>query len=260
MRHPSKVSFARSTKPDSARACIPARMSRISHGDAGGIRSKAYPTHISCANVLPNGSFGSTRAIGPSRHREGTPGAGVWRRQRMLAVVSPTSSRSPNIAPGSPNHSSSRIVSGCSMRGSNGDHRQPIRRQRSGAWSDRQPLQHPWRQIGQPQGWANEELGDAPGDRGASDRCDIPAIQPQPPVPGARRRPPYQSPPAVVGASECHSDVAVLLLPWMGNGYSPVYDAAARHRAFRGNEHATMMHPFSKCRWITRAPLPRPYT
>ena len=45
-----------------------------------------------------------------------------------------------------------------------------------------------------------------------------------------------------------------------GNGYSPVYEAAARHRAFRGNEHATMTHPFSKGRSITRAPPPRPYT
>ena len=90
------------------------------------------------------------------------------------------------FAPRSPDHSSSRIASGCSMRGTNGDHRQPIRRQRSGAWSDRQPLQHPWRQIGQPQEWADEGLGDARGDRSAPDRCDIPAIQPPPPVPDAR--------------------------------------------------------------------------
>ena len=80
--------------------------------------------------------FGSTRAIGPSRHRKGKPGAGAWRRQRMLAVVSPTSARSPNIAPGSPDHSSSRIVSGCSMRGTNGDRRQPVQRQRAVAPSD----------------------------------------------------------------------------------------------------------------------------
>jgi hypothetical protein len=80
------------------------------------------------------------------------------------------------FAPRSPDHSSSRIASGCSMRGTNGDHRQPIRRQRSGAWSDRQPLQHPWRQIGQLQEWADEGLGDARGDRSAPDRCDIPAI------------------------------------------------------------------------------------
>ena len=111
--------------------------------------------------------FGSTRAIGPSRHRKGKPGAGAWRRQRMLAVVSPTSARSPNIAPGSPDHSSSRIASGCSMRGTNGDHRQPVQRQRAGAPSDRQPLQHLWRQIGQPQESANEGLGDGHGDRGA---------------------------------------------------------------------------------------------
>jgi hypothetical protein len=48
-------------------------------------------------------------------------------------------------------HSSSRIASGCSMRGTDSDHRQPVQRQRTGAPSDRQPLLHLWRQIGQPQ-------------------------------------------------------------------------------------------------------------
>jgi hypothetical protein len=104
----------------------------------------------------------------------------------MLAVVSPTSARSPNIAPGSPDHSSSRTASGCSLRGTNGYHRQPVQRQRAGESSDRQPLQHLWRQIGQPQESANEGLGVPHGDRGAPDRCDIPAIQPSPPAPGAR--------------------------------------------------------------------------
>ena len=148
----------------------------------------------------------------------------------MLAVVSPTSARSPDIAPGSPDHSSARIAYGCSMRGANGDHRRPIWRQRAGAWSDRHPLQHLSRQIGRPQEWANEGLGDARGDRGAPDRCDIPAIQP-----------PRQSQARAMTRSRCgsggvpsaalsisagcrwgvrmsrrHSAVAVLLLPWMG--------------------------------------------
>jgi hypothetical protein len=217
--------------------------------------------------LFPYDLVGSTRAIGPSRHRRGKPGAGAWRRQRMLAVVSPTSARSPIIAPGSPDHSSSRIASGCSMRGTNGDHRQPVQRQRAGASPDRQPLQHLWRQIGQPQESANEGLGDAHGDRGAPDRCDIPAIQPPPPVSGARitrsRCGSGGVPSAALSISAgCRWGVqmtqrcgACSCCRGSGNEYSPVYKAAARHRTFRGNEHATMTHPFSKGRSITRAHL-----
>ena len=76
-----------------------------------------------------------------------------------------------------------------------------------------------------------------------------------------RCRPPPITPPSVCwGARMSQRCGACSCCRGSGNGYSPVYEAAARHRAFRGNEHATMTHPFSKGRSITRAPPPRPYT
>jgi hypothetical protein len=194
----------------------------------------------------PSVGFGSTRAIGPSRHRKGKPGAGAWRRQRMLAVVSPTSARSPNIAPGSPDHSSSRIVSGCSMRGTNGDRRQPVQRQRAVAPSDQ-------------------------GDRGALIVATSPrsnhhrqsqarddAQQVWVWRRSVRRLIDFRR--LSLGVRMTQRCGARSCCGGSGNGYSPVYEAAARHRTFRGNEHATMTHPFSKGRLITRAPPPRPYT